>query len=417
MRLSNNLIYQGSINSILDGQVNVADAQERITSGQKYLTISEAPSEIAQAMLYTDKIEANEQYTKNINILTSRLETEESILQGINTTIQEAQVLTLQAGNGVYTQDDLESIANELSELQKSLFSLMNSQSEDGKYIFSGYQDSTQSYSFNSTTDEYEYQGDQGQHSITITEGVDIKASDNGFNVFEKVDARLNVTSNEASVSGSVTAATVYVEEQGTFDTFHESNYNNDPSASATANTYSVVMTAGATTDDLPQYEILRDGASLTPAETGEFDGETLEYAGLIISVEGDMPGQVDFELEKPAKENVLNTLQTVIDGLNDGTLTDTERQEVLNDGLVQLQSASEQVVFTQASLGGRMNVVDRVEDTNSALDINNQANKASLIEVDMAEAISDLTKQETALQASQATFGRLSSLSLFDYL
>jgi flagellar hook-associated protein 3 FlgL len=34
-----------------------------------------------------------------------------------------------------------------------------------------------------------------------------------------------------------------------------------------------------------------------------------------------------------------------------------------------------------------------------------------------MAEAISELTKQETALQASQATFGRLTNLSLFDYL
>ena len=63
------------------------------------------------------------------------------------------------------------------------------------------------------------------------------------------------------------------------------------------------------------------------------------------------------------------------------------------------------------------MILVERVTDTNSALDINNKANKASLVEVDMAEAISDLTKHETALQASQATFGRLANLSLFDYL
>ncbi|MBQ4831799.1 flagellar hook-associated protein FlgL [Pseudoalteromonas sp. MMG010] len=417
MRLSNNLIYQGSINSILDGQVDVADAQERITSGQQYLSISEAPSEIAQAMLYNDKIETNEQYTKNINLLSGRLETEESILQGINTTIQEAQVLALQAGNGAYTQDDIDSIADELSELQKSLFSLMNTQSEDGKYIFSGYQDTTQTYSYNSLTQEYDYQGDQGQHSIIIAQGVEIDSSDNGFDVFEKVDARLNVSNNNAAVSGSTTSATVYVDEQGTFDSFHEENYNNDPSASATANTYSIVMTAGATADDLPQYEVLRDGVSLSPAVSGEFDGENIEYAGLSITVEGDVPGQLDFELAQPTKENVLNTMQSLISGLYDGSLTDVERQEVLSDAIVQLQSASEQVVFTQASLGGRMNVVDRIEDTNLALDINNQANKASLVEVDMAEAISELTKQETALQAAQATFGRLSSLSLFDYL
>ena len=63
------------------------------------------------------------------------------------------------------------------------------------------------------------------------------------------------------------------------------------------------------------------------------------------------------------------------------------------------------------------MNVVERVTDSNSALDINNQENRSSLIEIDAAEAISDLTKQESGLQAAQATFGRLAKLSLFDYL
>ena len=63
------------------------------------------------------------------------------------------------------------------------------------------------------------------------------------------------------------------------------------------------------------------------------------------------------------------------------------------------------------------MNVVERVTDSNSALDINNKSNKSDLVEIDTAAAISELTKQETALQASQATFGRLAKLSLFDYI
>ena len=50
-------------------------------------------------------------------------------------------------------------------------------------------------------------------------------------------------------------------------------------------------------------------------------------------------------------------------------------------------------------------------------LDTSNKAAKAELVELDMAEAITELTKQETSLQAAQATFGRLANLSLFDYL
>ena len=231
MRLSNNLMYQNNINKILDNQQGVANAQERVTTGEKYLTTSEAPAAISQAMLYSNKIQTNEQYTKNIDQLTGRLETEESVLQSINSNIQQAQELTIQAGNGVYTKDDLKSIASELSGIQQTLANLMNTRSEDGKFIFSGYQDSTQPYQFDSAAGEYTYNGDQGQHQITIAEGVSIKASDNGFDTFEKTNARLNVESNTASVSGSITAASVYVDGQAEFDKFHQANYNADPTA------------------------------------------------------------------------------------------------------------------------------------------------------------------------------------------
>ena len=417
MRLSNNLMYQNNINKILDNQQGVANAQERVTTGEKYLTTSEAPAAISQAMLYSNKIQTNEQYTKNIDQLNGRLETEESVLQSINSNIQQAQELTIQAGNGVYTKDDLKTFASELSGIQQTLANLMNTRSEDGKFIFSGYQDSTQPYQFDSAAGMYTYNGDQGQHQITIAEGVSIKASDNGFDTFEKTNARLNVESNTASVSGSITAASVYVDGQAEFDKFHQANYNADPTAPATANTYSVLVSPGATATDPQTYEIYRDGAALTPAVTGEVTDEPIDFAGMKIEFEGTAPGQLDFSLEKPGKENVLNTLQALITGLNDGTLEGDDFQQVLADGLVQLQNASEQVVFTQASLGGRMNALERVSDSNLALDIQNKSNRSNLVEVDMAEAISELTKQETALQASQATFGRLTNLSLFDYL
>lgn len=422
MRLSNNLMYQNNINKILDNQQGVANAQERVNTRQKYLSTSEAPAAISQAMQYSNKIQTNEQYTKNINQLNGRLETEESVLQSINSNIQQAQELTIQAGNGVYTKDDLKTFASELSGIQQTLANLMNTRSEDGKFIFSGYQDSTQPYQFDSAAGEYTYNGDQGQHQITIAEGVSIKASDNGFDTFEKTNARLNVESNVASIptlvpANNVTAGTVYVDGQAEFDKFHQANYNADPTASATANTYSVLVSPGATATDPQTYEIYRDGAALTPAVTGEVTDEPIDFAGMKIEFEGTAPGQLDFSLEKPHKENVLNTLQSLITGLNNGALKGDDFQQVLADGLVQLQNASEQVVFTQSSLGGRMNALERVSDSNLALDIQNKSNRSNLVEVDMAEAISELTKQETALQASQATFGRLTNLSLFDYL
>lgn len=417
MRLSNNLMYQSSINKILEGQQGVANAQERITTGQKYLSTSESPSAYSQAALFTNKIQTNEQYTKNINQLNGRLETEDSVLENINTTIQAAQELTIRAGNGAMSQADLQTIASELHELQKSLASLMNSQSEDGKYIFSGYQDSTQTYSQNTLTGLYEYQGDQGQHSVTIAKGVDVRSSDNGYTAFEKVNARLNVLSNEGTVAGGVTSGTVYVKQQADFDRFHQANYDLNPTALPADNTFQIELVPGVNPTD-PDTYVINDGYGnpITPAVTGEFTGEPIEYAGMEFKLEGEAPGTFDFSLQQPQKENVLNTMQNLITNLN-SNLEGDELHDALADGLVQLKNASEQAVFTRGSLGARMKLVERVVDSNGALDINNKASRSDLVEVDMAEAISDLTKHETALQASQATFGRLANLSLFDYL
>ncbi|MFM9701380.1 hypothetical protein, partial [Streptomyces europaeiscabiei] len=78
--------------------------------------------------------------------------------------------------------------------------------------------------------------------------------------------------------------------------------------------------------------EVLRDGVALTPAQTGTVsDTGQINFAGLNIEYSGAAPGDIDFTLEKPHKENILNTLQELIDGLNDETISDIELKDTLN--------------------------------------------------------------------------------------
>eukprot|EP01093_Parvamoeba_rugata_P011433 TRINITY_DN3141_c0_g1_i1.p1 TRINITY_DN3141_c0_g1~~TRINITY_DN3141_c0_g1_i1.p1 ORF type:complete len:411 (-),score=108.87 TRINITY_DN3141_c0_g1_i1:204-1436(-) len=410
MRLSNNQMYQNSLNSILNNQQNVNKAQEQVNTQKRVLTAADDPSATARALLYTDRIQTNEQYSKNITMLTSRLKTQDSVLENIKGSLEKAYTLAIQAGNGVYTDIDREGIAEELKSIQSSVLDLMNAKTEDGKYIFSGYQDNTQTYSLDSSTGKYVYGGDQGQHKIKVAEGVEIKSSDNGFDTFEKVNARLNVASNDGVVSGGITSAKVYVREQAQFDAFHKANYNADPSAAAGANTFNIITTAGS-----PNSYSVEQGGNVVAS--GTFDGSTLKVAGMEISMNPVATGQVDFTLEAPQKENVLNTLSDLIAGLTDPTLSQDDYDQVLAAAMIQIDNSKNTVSLTQAGLGGRLNTTEKITQSNSDLDVNNKSSRADLVELDMAEAITELTKQETALQASQATFGRLAKLSLFDYL
>lgn len=410
MRISNNMMYKNNLNSILNSQQNVNKAQEQVNTQKRVLTAADDPSATARALLYSDRIQGNEQFTKNITMLNSRLTTEESVLQNIKGALESAYTLSIQAGNGAYSDIDREGIAEEVKALQSTVLDLMNAKTEDGKYIFSGYQDNTPSYTFNSTSGRYEYGGDQGQHKIKVAEGVEIKSSDNGFDTFEKVNARLNVASNNGTVSGGITSSKIYVTEQGDFDSFHKSNYNADPAAAANANTLSFITTTGTPNT----YVVQQAGVTIG---SGSFDEGKINFKGMQVTIDPVANGQVDVDLEAPQKENALNTLDDLIAGLTAPNLTQEEFDQVLADAVVQLNNAKNQVSLVQAGLGGRLNTAKKIEESNSDLDINNKAAKAELVELDMAEAITELTKQETALQASQATFGRLANLSLFDYL
>jgi len=409
MRLSHNMIFKNNLNSILNNQQEVNKAQEQVTTQKRVLSASDDPSAMARALLYGDKIQTNEQYTKNLTMLKSRLDTQEGVLENIKDSLTRAHVLTVQAGNGALTKPDRAALSEELSAIKTAVLDLMNAKSEDGRYIFSGYQDNTKTFSYDSANGRYAYNGDQGQHKIKVAEGVEIKSSDNGFDVFESVEQRLNVSSNTGVVSGGVTSASLYVTEQGTFDEFHKDNFNADPTAPAGSNTFSLTLTTGT-----PNTYQLQQGA--TVLETGSYDTMPVLIKGIEFEFSGGS-GQIDFDLEEPKKDNVLNTIDDLVSALENESISDKDYRQVLADSMQGIESAKNLVSQTQSGLGGRLNTATRITEANNDLDTNNKLAKAELIELDMAEAITELTKHETALQASQATFGRLSNLSLLDYI
>jgi flagellar hook-associated protein 3 FlgL len=411
MRLSHNMIFKNNLNSILNNQQEVNKAQEQVTTQKRVLSASDDPSAMARALLYGDKIQTNEQYTKNLTMLKSRLDTQEGVLENIKDSLTRAHVLTVQAGNGALTKPDRAALSEELSAIKTAVLDLMNAKSEDGRYIFSGYQDNTRTYAYNSTDGRYEYSGDQGQHKIKVAEGVEIKSSDNGFDVFESVEQRLNVTQNTGlATGGGITTANVYVKDQTVFDQFHKANYNSDPTAPATRNEITITTTAGS-----PSTYSLSQGGSVIG--TGSFDGSQIVFGGMEVNIDPSVSGTVTIELAQPEKDNVLNTLDSLVAALNDETIADADYRQVLADSMIGIENAKNRVSQTQSGLGGRLNTANRITEANNDLDTNNQLAKAELVELDMAEAITELTKHETALQASQATFGRLSNLSLLDYI
>ncbi|WP_085808271.1 flagellar hook-associated protein FlgL [Sphingomonas sp. TZW2008] len=81
------------------------------------------------------------------------------------------------------------------------------------------------------------------------------------------------------------------------------------------------------------------------------------------------------------------------------------------------LDTVADQVIGTQASLGARAARVDLfAAQLKSAAD-DREVARSGIEDADPTETIVELQKTMTILQATQASFSKLSSLSLFDYL
>ena len=410
MRLSFNMKFNAGLDGILNTQQKMNRAQDQLTKQTRILTPADDPAASAKVLGLDQNLDQVAQFQNNSVLLENNLALEETILSNMRSSMDRARVLTIASGNGAYTDADKQAVAQELKNIQVELLDLMNSRNAEGGYIFSGFQDKKQTYSLNNATGIYEFNGDDGRRELQISPTIALAGNDSGKFIFENVNARFKTTPAVISAGGA-TAATASVTDQSQFDAFYKQNYD---SLTPANNNYNLVLTAPST------YEIQRNGAALVPPVTGTFTPDApIAFNGLTLTVSGAaaVPGQVDFSLLAPEKKNILTTLGEFITALENPALSSFQFDEVIGDTLTQIASASTNIDSVLSSIGGRINVLESVFGTNEDLTINNKAYRADIAEVDYAAALTEITKQEIALEAISNTFIKVSSVSLFDYL
>jgi flagellar hook-associated protein 3 FlgL len=88
-----------------------------------------------------------------------------------------------------------------------------------------------------------------------------------------------------------------------------------------------------------------------------------------------------------------------------------------LNTIMSGLDAAQVRLSTTEASIGSRRSENETLQSVGQALDVQYQSRISNLDDLDLAKTISDFSLAQTALQYSQLTFQKVSSLSLFNYI
>ena len=407
MRISTAQLYNRSIQSVLDNQGTLSDIQTQLSSGKKLLRPSDDPVGASQLIRLTENIDLLQQYKKNNNLLTNSLEQEETVLSSINSTVNRARVLMIQSGNGIIGSDDRKAIAVEMEQIRDHTFDLMNSRNPAGEYIFAGFQSASPAFSFNASAsgNKYSFEGDQGVNKIKVSDTISLQANNSGRDVFEDVFSQY-----KATITGSVGATSSQLSMQGQtdFDKFHSANYD---AVTAINNEFKVTLLS----DTQAQINNVGTGDII---ETVNFSsGDAFLFNGLEIKIEGNTGDTIDLQLEPPEKKNIAETLNDFINALYDKDISNSDFDKALSDSLIGVDNSLTTMGEAISAIGGRMNVAEYALASNLDLDITHRSARSNIEDVDYAEAVSELSRQEAALQAAQATFAMVTGTSLFDYI
>ncbi|MBD3585355.1 flagellar hook-associated protein FlgL [Salinimonas sp. HHU 13199] len=406
MRISTNQLYDRNIRAIMDNQRGLSETQNELSTGKKLNKPSDDPVGAAKVIRLTEELDKLKQYQRNNDFLVNALEQQETVFDSINNTATRARTLILQAGSGALSDSDRKAIGIELGQMRDEMLGLMNSQDANGNYIFGGHQSQNQPFVFNGgATNAVSYQGDSGQNTVKLADGVEVQRSVSGQDVFENVLARRNfsvVNTPSAVVESSG------IDSQKTFDAFSKANY--DPVTPAN-NTFQLQITAAN------QVTLTNPGTGETVGSTAFTPSQPFSIQGMTFTLSGNPGDSVEFALDPPQKKNLAETLHDVSSMLMDDSLTTDAISNALDDALIGLDNGVDKVAQERSSVGGRLNLASSMYQTNADLQIEAKKIRSSIEDVDFAEAATELTKRETALNAAYSSFGKVTGLSLFNYI
>lgn len=402
-RVATNTAYRNSVYYMQRRNVEVEKASEQYNTGKKFQTAADSPANFAATMRLENDIAMYEQYTTNSGYAYDSLSLEETALGTINTVLDRANVLMQSGVNGRNSGSDLTAISQELKEIQKQLKDLINTKTATGESIFSGSLSDQDAYVFENG--KYVCKADNGQRSVQASASAQIAVSDSSKDFFEMVATARTAESDSLSIS--------YADYQ-TFESFYNKNYrhNEDPATEEVMNKYTVEKTGENS------YTITdAKGKSTTYSDVGK----TINFNGLSIDVSNMVLGASEtFSLAKPANKNILNTLGDAIkaiDDYNNGTIDINEVNNILAQTQISAKNTQVSVNGVMTKIGARQNTLDNIINANTDISAVKQEAKATISEVDLYEASTNVTKTQTYLQMAMTSFKYVTGTTLFDYI
>src|SRR5690606_20632839 len=137
-------ITNAQINAIMNSSLGINAAatgklMQQMATGDRIIVPSDDPIASVRLLRIAREEASLNQYQTNIKALSGRLSAgEATLVAGSDNLVESRELLLWAANRGSNSDEDLGSIASELSSLEDTFVSYLNVRDEEGRYYFSG---------------------------------------------------------------------------------------------------------------------------------------------------------------------------------------------------------------------------------------------------------------------------------------
>ncbi len=406
MRLSTQQFFQLSSASLSDLNSQAAKIQEQISTGRRVTAARDDPGSASRIVRLESQLASIDQFQQNIGYADSRLVRTEQALTDAQDVMLEIQTAIVAAGNPLEA-GQREALAATIAEFADELLNIANRRDEQGDYIFSGFLTEQAAY-VQQGDGNIVFQGNSGVRRLEIDNGSFVAVSESGADIFEDIPISYSKVETSAAAGNSVgfQVLSSNVVNRATFDAAYPEDY---------------VVTFGAETNIVPNgpnYTVTRvsDGAVIA-SDTPYTQSSGITFEGLQILGSGTdpQPGDV-FNVGSVTEQNLLqivNDFAAELPGLDQAA----ERDSFIAGAIRAIESIEDQLGAAVTRVGVSLTGLDTTRNTLADRELAQQSLLSEIRDLDYAEAISNLSLLTFTLEASQASFARISSLSLFNFI
>jgi len=216
IRIVPEMLFSTFLDAIAKDRERVSNDLQQITTGQSVNSLSDNPTAAAALVQNLSEASSVDQFTRSISSIQGSLETADSALNSVVSSLTQAISLGTEGANGTLMSGARQTLAAQVNDLQQEILGLANT-TYQGDYVFAGTAVKTQPYVVDSNSPSgVSYQGNSSANKVQVGQAQFVPANLPGSTIFNGTGAdvfqALHDLASALQNNGDIAGATTEVE-------------------------------------------------------------------------------------------------------------------------------------------------------------------------------------------------------------